>query len=139
MFDSFLNFKNKKSVVVDVDTLDNLFYKPEYTGRIKLLKLDIEGNELKAIMGAKRIISECKPHIAFEVCLTFWAYLDTSIDVLFDFLRGNGDELFIVKRYRLYPRKYKLYPYKWLDSRVLNIIAVHKSRKSQIREIFQNG
>jgi len=77
------HFGTKKSVLVDVDTLDNLFYKPEYTSRIKLLKLDIEGNEFKAIMGAKRIISECKPHIAFEVSLTYWAYLDTSIDVLF--------------------------------------------------------
>ncbi len=115
----------RKSATVDVDTLDNLFCKPEYINRLKLCKLDIEGSEMKAIMGGQRVISECKPHVAFEVNLTYWAYHDVSIEVLFDFLKSNGYDLFVVKNNRLWP-------YEWLYLRTMNIIAIHKLRKQDL-------
>lgn len=115
----------RKSLTVDIETLDDLFCQTDYANRIKLIKMDIEGNEMKAIMGGNKLISECKPHIAFEVSLTYWAYLDVSIEVLFDFLRNHGYELFVVKDKRLYP-------YEWLYERVLNLIAIHQSKKPDL-------
>jgi len=123
--------KTIKKAMVDTDTLDNLFYKPEYINRIKLIKLDVEGNEMKAIMGGEKLISKCNPCIGFEVSLTFWAYVPLSIEVLFDFFRKIRYELFIVKNNRLYP-------YDWLDQRVMNMVAIHKSRISDLfkKDVF---
>jgi FkbM family methyltransferase len=125
----FSYFQTKEMAMIEADTLDNLSSAYNVTNKIALCKLDIEGNELKALLGAERIISDSKPHIAFEVSLTFWAYLSNSIDVLFEFLQSKGYELFII-------RNNKLQPYKWLDSRVTNMIAIHKLRKE---ELFESG
>jgi FkbM family methyltransferase len=118
-------FQTRKTMTVNVDTLDNLFYKSDYARRIKLCKLDIEGSETKALMGAKNILSEYKPIICFEVNLSFWAYQDVSIQVLFDFLKSNGYELFIAK-------DNKLHPYEWLYLRVIDIFAIHSSQKASL-------
>ncbi len=47
----FPHFKTRKEVIVDVDTLDNLFYETGIANKIKLIKLDTEGNELNALLG----------------------------------------------------------------------------------------
>jgi len=122
---NFSHYKTSKSVSVQTDTLDNLFYKPEYANRIKLCKLDIEGNEMKAIMGGTKLITEYKPHVAFEVSLTFWAYQNVSIETLFDFLKGRGYELFL-------PENGKLKSFEWLNERIMNMIAIHQSRKPSL-------
>lgn len=121
----FPYYQTRKTMTVNVDTLDNLFYRSDYIGRIKLCKLDIEGSETKALIGGKNILSEYKPIISFEVDLTYWAYQDVSIEVLFDFLKSNGYDLFVVKNN-------KLNPYEWLYLRVIDMIAIHKSQKAAL-------
>lgn len=125
------NSKTKQEVIVDVDTLDNLFYKTGIANKIKLIKLDTEGNELNAFLGGEKLITECKPHIGFEVSLTVWSYHAISVEVMFDFLREKGYELFVVKNK-------KLYPYQWLYQRVMNMVAIHNSKISDLlnRNIF---
>jgi FkbM family methyltransferase len=50
------------NVEVKVSTLDNLVDE-----NVDYIKLDIEGEELNAIIGSNRIIKECKPYLA--VCI----------------------------------------------------------------------
>jgi len=109
-------------IEVEVDTLDNLFGDLQ---RLDFLKVDTEGNELQVFSGGRQIISRHKPHICFEVSLTFWAHLEQSVDKLFNFLRDLGYKLFVLKND-------KLYPYKWLDKRIVNMFAVHESRVSEL-------
>jgi hypothetical protein len=77
------------------------------------------------------LIAEYKPHVAFEISLTFWAHQNVSIEILFDFLRGRGYELFLTENG-------KLKPYEWLNERVMNMIAIHQSRKPNLlaKDIF---
>jgi|GEM_PF-4759654 len=65
-----VNMKGKKTVkkigesFFETITLDEL--KEEASGRISLIKLDIQGAELDALNGAKDILSSDKPNIIFE-------------------------------------------------------------------------
>jgi len=113
----------EKRVEVEVETLDNLFGDLK---RLDFLKVDTEGNELEVFLGAQQVLSRYKPHICFEVSLTFWAYLEHSIDSLFVLLRNHGYELLVLKQGHLCE-------YKWLDERVINMFALHSSRKSELR------
>jgi FkbM family methyltransferase len=113
-------------IEVDVDTLDNLLGGTE---RINFIKIDTEGNELNVFLGAQQILLQHKPHICFEVSLTYWAYLESSVDSLFNFLKKHGYELFVLKKDRLCE-------YKWLDERIINMFAIHISRKS---DLFEKG
>jgi hypothetical protein len=80
---------------------------------------------MKAIMGGTRLITEYKPHVAFEISLTFWAYQSVSIETLFDFLKERGYELFLAENG-------KLKPYEWLNERIMNMIAIHQTRKPSL-------
>jgi FkbM family methyltransferase len=111
-------------IEVDVDTLDNLF--PSLP-RLDFLKVDTEGNELKVLEGGRKALMQHKPNICFEVSLTFWSYLAQSVDTLFGFLKGLDYELFVLKEDHLQP-------YKWLDERIVNMFAVHASRKTALSE-----
>jgi FkbM family methyltransferase len=115
----------QKVIMAKGDTLDNISCEYNVIDKISLIKLDIEGNELKAFLGAERLLSTSRPHLLFEVNLTIWSHLPESIDTLFDFLKSKGYELFIVKNK-------KFIPYRWLELRVANFFAVHKSRIEQL-------
>lgn len=115
----------QKVIMTKGDTLDNISYEYNLIDKISLIKLDIEGNELKAFLGAERLISTSRPHLFFEVNLTFWSHLPESVDTLFNFLKSKGYELFTVKNK-------KFIPYRWLELRVMNFFAIHKSRIEQI-------
>ncbi|GAI46149.1 unnamed protein product, partial [marine sediment metagenome] len=79
-------FKTKKTIEVDVDTLDNLF--ANVNQKIKFLKIDTEGNELNVFLGAEKLLSEHKPHICFEINLILWAHLNSSIDIMLNCPEG---------------------------------------------------
>jgi FkbM family methyltransferase len=113
-------------IEVEVDTLDSLFGNLE---RLDFLKVDTEGNELKVLMGARQLLERCRPKICFEVSLTFWAYMEQSVDVLFKLLRDQNYELFVLKGTHLQP-------YQWLDERIVNMFAVHTSC---IKELTSSG
>jgi len=109
---------------VDVDTLDNLLRNIE---RVDFLKVDVEGNELDVFVGAQEILSRHKPLIYFEVSLTFWSYSENTVESLFNILKEQGYELFMLVKGRL--RKYT-----WLNERITNMFAIHVSKKSELCE-----
>ena len=113
-----------EKIEVEVDTLDNLFGNLK---RLDFLKIDTEGNELEVFLGAQKILSHHKPHICFEVSLTFWSYLKDSVDSLLNILKNHGYELFV-------PKGRVLCEYKCLDERIVNLFAVHSIRKSELLE-----
>jgi FkbM family methyltransferase len=53
---------NKRGILINGTTLDNLFF--EKGIKITFLKADLEGSELLMLNGAKNLIRECKPKIA---------------------------------------------------------------------------
>ncbi|MFC1590039.1 FkbM family methyltransferase [Candidatus Omnitrophota bacterium] len=115
------HFRDVNSLRVEVDTLDNLF--KDLRHDIKFIKLDLEGNEYNALLGAQDILSRHKPYLSFELNLTFWAYHDVSVSKFFDYLKGLDYKCYI-------PRDGKLIPLGFLGKRISNIFAVHRSRES---------
>jgi FkbM family methyltransferase len=103
---------------VEVDILDNLFGDLQ---QLDFLKVDTEGNELKVFLGARLVLSRHKPHICFEVNLTFWAQNNQSVDEMFNCLYDLGYKLFILNGHHLRP-------YEWLNARIVNLFAIHTSR-----------
>lgn len=65
---SFITDKDMKKVVNKVKsiTIDD-FVKKNSISKIDFIKIDIEGAELKALIGAKRVLSEFKPKLAISV------------------------------------------------------------------------
>ena len=125
------SYFSENRIEVEVDTLDSLFGNLE---RLDFLKVDTEGNEPKVFMGAHQLLKRCRPQICFEVNLTFWAHLEQSVDMLFDFLRDLNYELFVLKGMQLQP-------YQWLDDRIVNMFALHTSRIKELTScgIITNG
>lgn len=96
----------------EVDLLDNIIQVP-----VKLIKIDVEGNEIRVIRGAKNLIQTFKPIIVFEVNLSYLAYVDISINETFDFLKGNGYQIFK-------ERNGELESFDWFDQRVNTLFAI---------------
>jgi len=57
--------QTKNSITVNVNTLDNIFYKSGIN--ITYLKGDLEGQDLNVLIGAEKLIRKCKPKIAFTI------------------------------------------------------------------------
>ncbi len=115
-------FKAKKTIKVNVDTLDNLFANVGH--KIKFIKIDVEGNELNVFLGTEKLLSKHRPYICFEVNPMIWAHLDSSIDSMLDLLRNRGYELFTLEE------DDRLHKYKNLLQSSFNIFAVHQSQKT---------
>lgn len=107
--------------LVKVDTLDALYKDHMDNSRIALIKMDVEGSEIRVLRGAQKLISTLRPIVAFEVNLTLIAYEDISINEIFDFFLESKYSLFI-------ERKGKLVTFEWLCDRVLNLVAIPNER-----------
>lgn len=59
---SLKNNKKRESMRIEMQTIDNLFF--QNNERINLIKMDIEGAEMDALKGAKKIISRDSPNLA---------------------------------------------------------------------------
>ena len=117
-------FKTKKTIEVDVDTLNNLFANIDH--KIKFIKIDVEGNELNVFLGAERLLSKHWPHICFEVNPMIWAHLGSSVGTMLDLLKSKGYELFVVEEDN------RLHEYKNLFQSSFNIFAIHQSQKPKL-------
>ncbi len=107
-----------KALDVQVEKLDELC---KDLKSISLIKIDIEGYEYNALKGAKEIIRKTQPTISFEVNLSKWADLEVRVSDMFQFLKNIGYELFVTENG--YLKKMK-----WLNSRIMNVFAVHTER-----------
>lgn len=128
-YSSLSHYPHLKAVptMVSCDTLDNLFCGKEYADRIKLIKLDIEGGEADAISGAAMLIKAHKPYVAFEADMTCWAFLEHSMEYLFNTVQNMGYEIYIARAENgLVP--YNLAPRDLFRQRILNFIGIPKSR-----------
>ncbi len=58
--------------------------------RLDLMKIDVEGAEVRVLRGARRTIERFAPLIVFEVCPAWLAKMNTSPAELFAELVGHG-------------------------------------------------
>lgn len=115
-----------KSFQVHVDKLDSMLIGEE---KIDFIKIDTEGTEYSVLKGAEKIIALMKPVISFEVNLTKWADMDSSVSNMFGYLKDKGYDLFL-------PQNGYLIKLTWLSSRIMNVIAIHKERKESFNKII---
>lgn len=73
-----------RRVRVVIETLDRAV--GAYDGRLRLIKLDLEGGELKALIGAQRLLQERRPVLLLEI------NAGAEADALTAFLRSHGYE-----------------------------------------------
>ncbi len=72
---------------VQIESLDN-YFKKKKGGPIRLIKVDVEGHELKVFRGAERILSEDHPTLIVECENRHHQY--DNIYSVFDYLEGLG-------------------------------------------------
>lgn len=63
--------EEKAGISINVTSLDNFFLKQQIS-KIDYIKMDIEGNEMKALLGAEAIIRKFKPKLAICVYHNFY-------------------------------------------------------------------
>jgi FkbM family methyltransferase len=97
---------------VTCNTLDNILSKNKIE-KINVIKIDVEGAELKALIGAKNTIQEFKPKILMEINpTTLKRFFDTELQDIYDKLKSykyniklvhdNGDTEIIGSYHKLH-------------------------------------
>ena len=78
--------------MVQVKTIDQI-WQDLSRPQVSLIKIDIEGGEYAAILGATQLIGQCKPHILFEWHATNLAADNRDPQDIFDFRQAGYDLL----------------------------------------------
>jgi FkbM family methyltransferase len=92
------NIKSKISELVKVDTLDNIIKE----NNIALIKIDVEGMELKVLNGAKEVIEKNQPFILFEHEKSNFINEQSDLLVILKKLKYNN--FIIYKKFPSFPR-----------------------------------
>ena len=98
--------------------------------RLDLMKIDVEGAEVRVLRGADKTIERFRPLIVFEVCPSWLAKMQTSAAELFAELVGNGYSIHPLPRLRnrLGPPRHARRP------RAIGKRSVRQSRRRAIRK-----
>lgn len=80
-----------KEITVKVAALDSLFGS---LGRLDLLKIDTEGNDMKVLLGGEKTISRLRPAIIFEWHEPSWKMAGNTIEDAIAFFGKLGYSLF---------------------------------------------
>ncbi len=86
---------DNKNLQIKIELMDDLVPKSEHS-IIGFIKLDVEGHEYEAMLGAKQIIVKSKPIIAFELLRGDY---DVKFQKIRDFLHLNGYDRFMIYRF----------------------------------------
>jgi FkbM family methyltransferase len=74
-------------------TLDE-YYSKVGAGKISLIKIDVEGFEMKVLRGAQELIKKSKPDLFVEVNDANLRLQGDSLEIMFNFLKENGYRIF---------------------------------------------
>lgn len=85
-----------------LDTLDAFCERSQIT-RLDLIKIDIEGNEMRALRGAEKTIRQFRPVMMVEIAGVFLEEQGSSAKELVDWLTGLGYQLWEPRRMKLVP------------------------------------
>jgi len=91
-----------KGEAIELDTLDH-FCQANGVHGVDVIKLDVEGSEVRAIEGGRATLSRHQPIVMVEFNSSALEAAGTSVGQLEDLLRGLGYGLFTTKRERLLP------------------------------------
>lgn len=89
------------------DVITEILGRPDHP-RLKLIKLDLEGSEVRALKGAGRLLSSARPDLLIEVGPQHLERHGDSAGALLDLLRTNG---------------YAFYKTRWFDSKTVGLTA----------------
>jgi len=71
-----------QSTTIEVDALDNIVNDLNLSGKIGLIKIDVEGAEVEVLKGAEKIIEQDHPNLIIEILMENKQNLDTIINML---------------------------------------------------------
>lgn len=95
----FYNY-GKGSETATTITLDQ-FAADNKIGRVDVIKMDIEGGELRAFRGAERILRECHPLLLVEFNALVTAPAGWKSSELYDLIRSHGYSAYELRRGKL--------------------------------------
>ncbi len=88
-------------VMVEADSIDNILN----GRRVSFIKMDIEGSELKALLGAEQTIREFKPRLAISI----YHMRKDIVDIPYVINEFNPDYEFAIRQYATYMEETVLY------------------------------
>ena len=89
-------------VEVNCVSLDDMYRDGEF-GAPRLIVMDIEGSEMLALQGARRLIAECRPHLIFEVNPGLLGQRGLSPDAFVEFFESLDYGVWKIERTTLEP------------------------------------
>ncbi len=108
-----------KPGTIEINTINlDDYYEREGIQRVSLIKIDIEGAEVSALKGAKRLIEKDKPVLAIEFNRQTALRANSSIEELHELLKEYGYKLFLFEN-KFVP--FDLSAYQNMDDVVVNV------------------
>jgi len=95
-------YVSSEGEAIVLDTLDDFCERAHIT-RLDLIKIDIEGNEMRAFRGAEKTIRQFRPVMMVEIAGAFLEEQGSSAKELVDWITGLGYQLWEPRRTKLVP------------------------------------
>jgi FkbM family methyltransferase len=121
-----------EGVAIRTARLDDLWPTLGYV-RLDLLKIDVEGHEVRVLEGASRVIREHRPMMLIEIDPPRLAESGSSPAALLDALRSFGYELFHARRRALVPVGSAS------PQALVNTFCIHPSRRALPQTTRRDG
>lgn len=125
---TFGNFVYKDTGLVGTETVDTItldqILEQEKLTRVDVIKLDIEGSELKALRGAEKTIQQFNPIFLIEILDSILKNCGTNAEEVWDFLSKRD---YLIFTYDLYTGDlFRIYEYS--PSKYTDFLAIPKTK-----------